>query len=63
MLAVLQRATEVCAHRVVLRSAEKMCAAHRLYARPGFVRLPKRDWQPMPGMTLLAFGKITRRPD
>jgi GNAT superfamily N-acetyltransferase len=61
VVAVLQRATEVGAHRVVLCSADKMCAAHRLYARLGFVRLPERDWQPVPDMTLLAFGKATRR--
>jgi GNAT superfamily N-acetyltransferase len=63
VVAVLQRATEIGAHRVVLCSAEKMCAAHRLYARLGFIRLPERDWQPVPGMTLLAFGKTTRRPE
>lgn len=57
VVAVLQRATEVGAHRVVLCSAEKMCAAHRLYTRLGFVRLPERDWRPVPAMTLLAFGK------
>ena len=62
VVAVLQRATEVGAHRVVLCSAEEMCAAHRLYARLGFVRLPERDWQPVPDMTLLAFGKTTMRP-
>lgn len=61
VVAVLQRATEVGAHRVVLCSAEEMCAAHRLYARLGFVRLPERDWRPAPDMTLLAFGKTTRR--
>ncbi|MGH4008759.1 MAG: GNAT family N-acetyltransferase [Pseudonocardiaceae bacterium] len=57
--AVLQRATEIGAHRVVLSTAEQMCVAHRLYARLGFVRLPERDWQPVPGVTLLAFGVIT----
>ncbi|MDQ4009223.1 MAG: GNAT family N-acetyltransferase [Actinomycetota bacterium] len=57
--AVLQRAIEIGAHRVVLCSTEEMCVAHRLYARLGFVRLPERDWQPVPGMTLLAFGATT----
>ncbi|MGH3901933.1 MAG: GNAT family N-acetyltransferase [Pseudonocardiaceae bacterium] len=56
VIAVLQRATETGAHRVVLSSAAEMCVAHRLYARLGFVRLPGRDWQPVPGVTLLAFG-------
>jgi GNAT superfamily N-acetyltransferase len=57
--AVLQRATEIGAHRVVLSSAEQMCVAHRLYARLGFARLPERDWQPVPGVTLLAFAATT----
>ncbi|MGH3798038.1 MAG: GNAT family N-acetyltransferase [Pseudonocardiaceae bacterium] len=54
--AVLQRAVELNTHRVVLCSAEEMHAAHRLYTRLGFVRLPERDWQPTPGFRLLAFG-------
>lgn len=54
--AVLQRAAQLGAHRVVLCSAERMHAAHRLYGRLGFVRLPERDWQPVPGFSLLAFG-------
>lgn len=54
--AVLRRAAEIGAHRVVLCSAAEMHVAHRLYARLGFVRLPERDWRPVPGVTLLAFG-------
>lgn len=57
--AVLRRATEIGARRVVLCSAEEMRVAHRLYARLGFIRLPERDWQPVPGVTLLAFGATT----
>jgi hypothetical protein len=33
-----------------------MTAAHRLYTRLGFVRLPTRDWEPVPGISLRAFG-------
>lgn len=55
--AVLQRAAELRAHRVVLCSAEHMSAAHRLYTRLGFVRLPERDWYPVPALLLLAFGR------
>jgi GNAT superfamily N-acetyltransferase len=54
---VLARATEIGAHRVVLCSAVEMHVAHRLYARLGFTRLPQLDWCPMPGVTLLAFGR------
>jgi GNAT superfamily N-acetyltransferase len=57
--AVLRRAAEIGAHRVVLCSAAEMHVAHRLYARLGFVRLPERDWRPVPGVTLLAFGAPT----
>jgi hypothetical protein len=32
-----------------------MAAAHRLYARLGFVRVPERDWEPVPGVQLLGF--------
>ena len=54
--AVLAQASEIGAHRVVLCSTVDMCVAHRLYTRLGFLRLPERDWQPVPGITLLAFG-------
>ncbi|MFN2497384.1 MAG: GNAT family N-acetyltransferase [Pseudonocardiaceae bacterium] len=55
--AVLQRASDLGAHRVVMCSAELMHTAHRLYTRLGFARLPERDWQPVPGLQLLAFGR------
>ncbi len=54
--AVLARARRRGDHRVVLCSAEAMHAAHRLYRRLGFSRLPERDWSPAPGVQLLAFG-------
>jgi GNAT superfamily N-acetyltransferase len=56
---VLARATETGAHRVVLCSAAEMRVAHRLYARLGFIRMPERDWYPLPGVRLLAFGATT----
>lgn len=40
---------------VVLSSGDWMHAAHRLYERLGFVRLPERDWTPVPGISLLAY--------
>lgn len=57
--AVLAQANEIGAHRVVLCSTVDMCVAHRLYTRLGFRRLPERDWQPVSGTTLLAFGVTT----
>jgi hypothetical protein len=33
-----------------------MTAAHRLYERLGFTRLPERDWTPLPGVDLLVYS-------
>ena len=33
-----------------------MHAAHRIYARLGFVRTPERDWSPVPGVDLLTYA-------
>ncbi len=41
---------------VFLHSTPAMTAAHRLYLRAGFTRLPERDWLPVPEVQLLAFG-------
>lgn len=43
------------ARAVVLSSLVEQSAAHRLYARHGFTRLPERDWDPLPGVHLIAF--------
>ncbi|MGH3979292.1 MAG: GNAT family N-acetyltransferase [Pseudonocardiaceae bacterium] len=56
--AVLGRATERDVRQVVLSSSVRMTPAHRLYARLGFTRLPERDWHPVPGVELLAFGLV-----
>lgn len=40
---------------IVLCSSTRMAAAHRLYARLGFQRLPERDWSPNPSVDLLAY--------
>jgi ribosomal protein S18 acetylase RimI-like enzyme len=42
---------------VVLSSSTMMAAAHRLYERLGFTRAGSRDWEPIPGFTLLAFSR------
>jgi ribosomal protein S18 acetylase RimI-like enzyme len=41
--------------RVVLSSGTWMRAAHRLYERLGFVRVPDRDWSPREDIRLLAY--------
>lgn len=58
---VLRQADDVGASRVVLCSAQHMSTAHRLYVRMGFVRLPERDWYPVPDLRLLAFGSPARQ--
>lgn len=45
------------AHAVVLSSLVEMTAAHRLYARHGFTRLPERDWDPVPDVHCIAFRR------
>ncbi|MGY6027067.1 GNAT family N-acetyltransferase [Streptomyces spinosirectus] len=42
---------------VVLSTQRTMHAAHRIYERHGFVRVPERDWRPIPGhdFTLLTY--------
>ena len=40
---------------VVLSTSTTMHAAHRLYERLGFTRLPERDWSPVAGVQLVAY--------
>ncbi|MGA4839696.1 GNAT family N-acetyltransferase [Streptomyces sp. G45] len=41
---------------LVLSTQPAMGAAQRLYVRLGFVRAPRRDWEPLPGLPLLAYA-------
>jgi ribosomal protein S18 acetylase RimI-like enzyme len=45
------------ATRMVLSSLPTMASAHRVYGRLGYTRLPERDWDPVPGVHLIAFTK------
>ncbi|MBW4716577.1 GNAT family N-acetyltransferase [Saccharothrix obliqua] len=54
--AVVARAREAGARRVVMSSAETMTTAHRLYRRLGFRRFPERDWNPVPELRLVAYA-------
>lgn len=45
------------ADAIALSSLSEMSAAHRLYERLGFTRLPERDWSPVPGVDLIAFHR------
>ena len=54
--ACLDRARAVGKRRMVLSTDPRMTAAHRLYQRLGFTRLPERDWSPEPGIDLLTYA-------
>jgi ribosomal protein S18 acetylase RimI-like enzyme len=58
--ALLRRVLEESSRRgkeaVVCSSQPQMRAAHRIYERFGFRRVPDRDWSPLPGVDLLAFA-------
>jgi ribosomal protein S18 acetylase RimI-like enzyme len=55
--ACLDRARAAGKTRMVLSTEPRMHAAHRLYERLGFTRLPERDWSPMPGIGLLVYTR------
>lgn len=40
---------------VRMSSLDAMTAAHRVYERLGFTRVPEDDWSPSPGVRLLAY--------
>lgn len=52
----LERARVLGLRRVAISSHPKMLTAHRLYRRLGFVRVPERDWEPVPGIALWVFA-------
>ncbi|WP_028642488.1 GNAT family N-acetyltransferase [Nocardioides sp. URHA0020] len=42
---------------IVMSSLDSMAAAHRIYGRLGYHRVPERDWSPRAGVNLIAFEK------
>ena len=52
----LDRARAAGKRRMVISTDPRMTAAHRLYERLGFRRLPARDWSPVPGVDLLVYA-------
>ena len=54
--ACVDRARERGLRRLLLCSLDRMSAAHRLYGRLGFVRIPEKDWEPRHGLVLRAFA-------
>jgi ribosomal protein S18 acetylase RimI-like enzyme len=57
----LDRARRAGASALVLSSMPGMTAAHRLYERLGFQRLPERDWSPRSGVDLIVYGWVFSR--
>lgn len=55
--ACLDRARAAGKRRMVLSTDPSMTAAHRLYRRLGFRRLPERDWSPIPGVELMVYTR------
>jgi ribosomal protein S18 acetylase RimI-like enzyme len=53
----LDRARAAGKRLMVLSTDPRMRAAHRLYERLGFTRLPERDWSPLPGVTLMVYAR------
>lgn len=58
----VERSEELGYDAVVLSSLPAQRAAHRLYERIGFRRVPERDWRPRPDVELLAFRLDLRPP-
>jgi ribosomal protein S18 acetylase RimI-like enzyme len=58
--AVTERASGEGVHHLVLCTQPEMRAAQHLYEAAGFLRIPERDWCPVPGFTLLAYGRDLR---
>ena len=42
---------------MVLSSLPGMASAHTVYSHLGYARAPDRDWDPVPGVHLIAFSK------
>ncbi|GAA6525350.1 GNAT family N-acetyltransferase [Intrasporangium sp. DVR] len=62
MVRCVERARELGLSALALSTQPSMRAAHRVYERLGFERVPERDWTPAPGITLLAYRLDLRQP-
>ncbi len=57
-----RRAMETGAKALVISVIDGNEAAHRLYRRLGFERMPDRDWEPRPDVQLLAYRRSVPTP-
>jgi ribosomal protein S18 acetylase RimI-like enzyme len=62
MTECMDRARAAGKRRMVLSTGSLMTAAHRLYERLGFSRLPGRDWTPVPGIHLRVYALALEAP-
>ena len=53
----IERARELGLDGLVMSTQPSMVRAHRVYERLGFERAPERDWEPVPGVSLLAYTR------
>lgn len=51
----IDRARELGLTGLAMSTQPSMAPAHRVYERLGFTRVPERDWEPVPGVSLLAY--------
>jgi GNAT superfamily N-acetyltransferase len=54
--AVIERAGRAGVRRLLLLTQQEMKIAQHMYERAGFLRMPDRDWSPVEGTILLAYG-------
>jgi len=59
----IEKAVERGATRILLSTMENMTAAHKLYEKLGFVRLPELDWMAHPGATKVRCDAACLQPD
>ncbi len=52
----VQRSRDLGYAGVRMSTMDKMTSAHRVYERLGFSRAPDDDWEPVPGVRLLAYA-------
>jgi ribosomal protein S18 acetylase RimI-like enzyme len=52
----LRRSRELGYAGIRMSTMDRMTAAHRVYERLGFTRVAEDDWEPEPGVSLLAYG-------
>jgi GNAT superfamily N-acetyltransferase len=60
--ACLTRARDAGCRGMALSTQPEMLAAHRIYERLGFTRDPGRDWEPVPGLRLIAYELALQGP-